>query len=175
VLASDQIYIHAKVICADCSTRAGTVFIGSENFSTSSLSYNRELGVITTSLPAIQAVRSAVSSDFAIGRAVGAPTSTAPSARGASGVTITSFESTVAPGQEDMLSAHSNLADDSCALSVRLPSGYASESRGLGAATANQSGDVTWQWEIGPSTRAGTATASLSCKAGSTERSFTIT
>ena len=175
VLTSDQIYIHAKVICADCSARAGTVFIGSENFSTSSLSYNRELGVITTSLPAIRAVRSAVTSDFAIGRAVGAQTSTAPSAHGASAVTITSFKSTIAPGEEDTLAAHTNLADDSCALSVRLPSGYASESRGLGAATADQSGNVTWQWEIGPSTRGGTATASVSCKAGSTERSFTIT
>jgi hypothetical protein len=177
VLASDQLYIHAKVICADCSNRAGTVFIGSENFSTSSLSYNRELGVITTSLPAVEAVRSAVTADFAIGHAVGsAPSSVpVPSISRATGVAITSFENSIAPGDEDMLSAHSNRAGDSCSLSVRLPSGYASASRGLGAATATQSGDVTWQWEIGPSTRGGTATATVSCSAGTTSRTFTIT
>jgi cardiolipin synthase len=67
VLNSSQVYIHAKVICVDCSAGTGTVFIGSENFSTSSLSYNRELGVVTTSLNAIHAVISAVDSDYATG------------------------------------------------------------------------------------------------------------
>jgi cardiolipin synthase A/B len=180
VLASNQVYIHAKVICADCSTRAGSVFIGSENFSTSSLSRNRELGVITTSLPAIQAVRRAVAVDFAGGRAVAAPTAPAsttpaPTSHGTSGVTITSFEPTIATGAEDSLSVHSNVAGDTCALSVQLPSGYASASKGLGTATADQSGNVTWRWEIGPSTKGGNATASITCRAGSVERSFAIT
>jgi phosphatidylserine/phosphatidylglycerophosphate/cardiolipin synthase-like enzyme len=67
-LNSSQVYIHAKVICVDCSAASGVVFIGSENFSTSSLSYNRELGVVTTSLNAIHAVESAVESDYAMGR-----------------------------------------------------------------------------------------------------------
>lgn len=175
VLTSAQTYIHAKVICVDCSPQSGVAFIGSENFSTSSLSYNRELGVVTSSIAAIGAVRRAVSADFAAGTALRAPTSASPPAKGATGVTITSFQSTIAPGDEDSLVAHSGLAGDSCSLSVQLPSGYESESKGLGPATANQSGNVTWQWEIGPSTRAGTATASLSCRGGSIERSFTIT
>jgi cardiolipin synthase len=175
VLTSAQTYIHAKVICVDCSLQSGVVFIGSENFSTSSLSYNRELGVVTNSIAAIRAVRGAVSSDFAVGTPVGAPASALAPARGASGVSITSFQSSIAPGAEDSLVAHSSLAGDSCSLSVELPSGYASESKGLGPTTANQSGNVTWQWEIGPSTRAGTATASVSCKSGSITRSFTIT
>jgi cardiolipin synthase A/B len=68
LLNSSQVYIHAKVICVDCSATAGTVFIGSENFSTSSLSYNRELGVITRSLNAIHAVVTAVDSDYATGK-----------------------------------------------------------------------------------------------------------
>lgn len=68
LLHSSQVYIHAKVICADCSASAGTVFVGSENFSTSSLSYNRELGVVTTSLNAIHAVITAVDSDYATGK-----------------------------------------------------------------------------------------------------------
>ena len=60
VLGESQIYIHSKVICADCTATSGTVFIGSENFSTSSLSYNRELGVITSTPAAVRAVRAAV-------------------------------------------------------------------------------------------------------------------
>jgi cardiolipin synthase A/B len=175
VLTGAQIYIHAKVICVDCSLQSGLLFIGSENFSTSSLSYNRELGVVTSSIAAIRAVRAAVSSDFAVGTPVDAPTGSVPPAPGGSGVSITSFQSTIAPGAEDALVAHSSLAGDSCSLSVQLPSGYTSESKGLGPATANQSGNVTWQWEIGPSTGAGTATASVSCRSGSIERSFTIT
>jgi phosphatidylserine/phosphatidylglycerophosphate/cardiolipin synthase-like enzyme len=67
LLNSSQVYIHAKVICVDCGASAGTVFIGSENFSTSSLSYNRELGVVTTSLNAIHAVKAAVESDYGLG------------------------------------------------------------------------------------------------------------
>jgi cardiolipin synthase A/B len=66
-LNSSQIYIHAKVICVDCTASSGTVFIGSENFSTSSLSYNRELGVVTTTLSAVRAVRQSVDGDYAIG------------------------------------------------------------------------------------------------------------
>jgi phosphatidylserine/phosphatidylglycerophosphate/cardiolipin synthase-like enzyme len=67
LLNSSHLYIHAKVMCVDCRATAGTVFIGSENFSTSSLSYNRELGVITTSLNAIHAVEAAVESDYGLG------------------------------------------------------------------------------------------------------------
>jgi phosphatidylserine/phosphatidylglycerophosphate/cardiolipin synthase-like enzyme len=46
------IYIHAKAICADCANGHGRAFVGSQNFSTSSLDYNRELGVVTSS-PAV--------------------------------------------------------------------------------------------------------------------------
>jgi cardiolipin synthase A/B len=179
-LGSSQLYIHAKVICADCTSSSGTVFIGSENFSTSSLSYNRELGLVTSTLAAIRAVRTAVTADFANGSPVTAVATTAPgpSSPGSSGtgtaVSITSFEYSIAPGAEDFLAAHSPRPGDACTLSVRLPRGYASESKGLGSAVADAKGNVAWQWEIGPSTGAGTATASLSCGAGSIERSFTI-
>ena len=57
------LYIHAKVICADCAGPRGTAFVGSENFSYSSLTYNRELGVITTSPAVVEAVERAVSAD----------------------------------------------------------------------------------------------------------------
>ena len=67
LLTSSQVYIHAKVICADCSTTSGTLFVGSENFSTSSLNYNRELGIITHSLLAIDSVRTTVLSNASSG------------------------------------------------------------------------------------------------------------
>lgn len=67
VLESNQVYIHAKVICADCSADAGRVFVGSENFSTSSLDYNRELGLITSEGSVVGPVRSTVTSDYAAG------------------------------------------------------------------------------------------------------------
>jgi phosphatidylserine/phosphatidylglycerophosphate/cardiolipin synthase-like enzyme len=67
VLNSSQLYIHAKAICVDCEVSSGTVFIGSENFSTSSLSYNRELGVVTDTPKAVDAVMDAVNSDYAVG------------------------------------------------------------------------------------------------------------
>jgi cardiolipin synthase A/B len=170
VLSSSRVYIHAKVICVDCAGNVGTVFIGSENFSTSSLSYNRELGVVTTTPVAIRAVEIAVHSDFAQGSPVAAP-ATSPNT---GSLTVTSFESSISPGDEDSLSIHSPKPNDSCNLTVTLPSGYTSESHGLGAARANASGNVTWTWEIGPSTDPGTARASITCVAGSVQRTFQI-
>jgi phosphatidylserine/phosphatidylglycerophosphate/cardiolipin synthase-like enzyme len=41
------LYIHAKVIVVDAGTASGKAFVGSENFSTASMSYNRELGIVT--------------------------------------------------------------------------------------------------------------------------------
>ncbi len=96
VLGSSQVYIHAKVICVDCAGGAGTVFVGrsSRTSSTSSLSYNRELGIITTSPNAVLAVDTAVNIDYAAGSAVG--TSDSPrhfsESRGNGRVTITSLE-----------------------------------------------------------------------------------
>lgn len=179
VLGASQIYIHAKVICADCSGGAGTVFIGSENFSTSSLSYNRELGLITKTPAAVRAVVSAVDADYRIGATVTAPTSTStptpPATSSGGAVAITAFEASIARGAEDSLSIHSRTARDTCSLRVVLPSGYVSQSHGLGSARANSAGNVNWTWEIGPSTGPGTAHASVTCGAGSVSRSFIIT
>jgi phosphatidylserine/phosphatidylglycerophosphate/cardiolipin synthase-like enzyme len=63
--ASDP-YIHAKTILVDCST--GTCargFVGSENMTTGSLEYNRELGVILTDATQLGTVYKAVSTDYA--------------------------------------------------------------------------------------------------------------
>ena len=180
VLSSTQLYIHAKVICADCTTSRGTVFIGSENFSTSSLSYNRELGLVTSSLVAVRAVVAAVNADYSLGAQVG-PTSPATSSTvpvtstSSRAVSIVSFRTSISPGEDDTLTVHSPRASDVCSLSVTLPSGYVSQSRGLGSARAAANGDVTWTWEIGPSTGPGTAHAEISCGAGTVVRGFSIT
>lgn len=175
LLGESQVYIHAKVICADCTTTSGTVFIGSENFSTSSLVYNRELGVITATPVAVQAVLAAVGSDYAIGTPVHSPTTTTSVVPSGHGVTITSIIASIGAGGYESLSAHSAKGGDSCSLSVTLPSGYSSESEGLGHATADAAGNVSWHWRIGTSTDPGTATAAVTCTAGSTSRSFSIT
>jgi cardiolipin synthase A/B len=173
LLSEAQMYIHAKVICSDCTASSGTVFIGSENFSTSSLSYNRELGVVTTTLAAVHAVRSAVDSDFVLGSPLSRPSPT-PTNSSSSDVTITSVISTVARGNYETLSAHSAKAGASCTLSVVLPSGYASEASGLGAETANSSGDLTWRWWISSDTDPGTARATVRCGGASSSRTFAI-
>ncbi|MGH3733926.1 MAG: phospholipase D-like domain-containing protein [Acidimicrobiales bacterium] len=175
VLGQSQIYIHAKVICADCTGSTGIVFIGSENFSTSSLAYNRELGVITTTPAAVETVRDFVDEDYAVGTAVKATFTTTTPVVANGGVTITSLVASIPPGGYESLNAHSAKANDSCWLSVTLPSGYSSEASGLGHATANAAGDVSWSWRIGTSTDPGTATAIVTCTAGTSTRRFTIT
>ena len=67
LLSSAQLYVHAKAICVDCPSSAATAFVGSENFSTSSLDDNRELGIITHSTVVISAVDATLVQDAASG------------------------------------------------------------------------------------------------------------
>jgi phosphatidylserine/phosphatidylglycerophosphate/cardiolipin synthase-like enzyme len=59
--SNGSLYIHAKVVVAD----GATMFLGSQNFSVSSLDYNRELGIITSNTALVGAVSQTVSADFA--------------------------------------------------------------------------------------------------------------
>ena len=59
--SSTGFFSHGKVIEADYGTAHAKVFIGSENFSSTSLNDNRELGLIISS----HAVMSAIASTFA--------------------------------------------------------------------------------------------------------------
>ncbi len=59
-------YIHAKTIVVDGTT----AYVGSENLSTGSLEYNRELGVIFSIASEIQKIESTISTDFAAGTAL---------------------------------------------------------------------------------------------------------
>ncbi len=67
-LRSSQIYIHAKVICADCASSSPRVFVGSENFSRTSLDRNRELGVVSSNPQVARAVATQVWRDILRGR-----------------------------------------------------------------------------------------------------------
>jgi cardiolipin synthase len=61
---ASALYIHAKVIDVD-GTKA---FIGSENFSTASLDYNRELGLITSADGILGPLNTTLSGDIANGQ-----------------------------------------------------------------------------------------------------------
>jgi phosphatidylserine/phosphatidylglycerophosphate/cardiolipin synthase-like enzyme len=66
--SSAGFYIHGKVVEADYGTARAKVFIGSENFSSTSLNQNRELGLIISSHPAMSAIASTFAADFRNGK-----------------------------------------------------------------------------------------------------------
>jgi phosphatidylserine/phosphatidylglycerophosphate/cardiolipin synthase-like enzyme len=57
-------YIHAKTVLADYGTANAKLFAGSENFSTPSLSDNRELGLIFSDPACLAGVDAAITADF---------------------------------------------------------------------------------------------------------------
>jgi phosphatidylserine/phosphatidylglycerophosphate/cardiolipin synthase-like enzyme len=64
--ASAPLYIHAKLIVVD----GARAFIGSQNFSTASLQYNRELGVVTSEAPVLAGAEGTFVLDFAGGERI---------------------------------------------------------------------------------------------------------
>jgi len=66
--SSEGFYIHGKVIEADYGTSHARVFIGSENFSNTSLNQNRELGLITSNHAVMSAIASTFAADFRNGK-----------------------------------------------------------------------------------------------------------
>ncbi len=61
---STALYIHAKAIVADYGTSSVKAFVGSENFSSASLTKNRELGLVTTNSSIISQLETTMSSDY---------------------------------------------------------------------------------------------------------------
>jgi phosphatidylserine/phosphatidylglycerophosphate/cardiolipin synthase-like enzyme len=68
--SSTGFYIHGKVVEADYGASGAKVFIGSENFSSTSLNDNRELGLITSNTSVMSAIASDFSTDFGRGQKV---------------------------------------------------------------------------------------------------------
>jgi phosphatidylserine/phosphatidylglycerophosphate/cardiolipin synthase-like enzyme len=66
--SSHGFYIHGKVIEADYGTGHATVFIGSENFSATSLNRNRELGLITANQKVLSAMATTFAHDYRSGK-----------------------------------------------------------------------------------------------------------
>ncbi len=66
--SSHGFYIHGKVIEADYGTSHAKVFIGSENFSSTSLNRNRELGLITASRTVMSSIAGTFAADYRNGR-----------------------------------------------------------------------------------------------------------
>jgi cardiolipin synthase len=58
------IFIHAKAILADFGTTAAKVFLGSENFSSASLTRNRELGLISKDSAILTSTHTTLTNDF---------------------------------------------------------------------------------------------------------------
>ena len=61
---SAALYIHAKVLVGDPGTSAQVAFAGSQNFSTASLRYNRELGILMRSSALVSQLNTMVQQDF---------------------------------------------------------------------------------------------------------------
>jgi hypothetical protein len=101
------------------------------------------------------------------GLAGGGPSATGTplaSLAGALGVQITSLTSPVAAGADATLTA-STAPGASCSIVVEYKSGPSSAS-GLGPATADAVGDVSWTWRVGSRTTAGTWPITVTCAAG---------
>jgi len=63
-VSTASLYIHAKVILADYGYSTASVFLGSENFSSASLTENRELGLIFNNAPILTSLNTTLISDF---------------------------------------------------------------------------------------------------------------
>ena len=66
--SSHGFYIHGKVVEADYGTGHAKVFIGSENFSSTSLNRNRELGLITSNQKVLSAIAATFAGDYRNGK-----------------------------------------------------------------------------------------------------------
>ena len=61
--------MHAKVVLADYGLPTARMFVGSENFSSASLTRNRELGLIFSDGAAMTAMDADIAADFKNGTA----------------------------------------------------------------------------------------------------------
>jgi phosphatidylserine/phosphatidylglycerophosphate/cardiolipin synthase-like enzyme len=60
-------YIHAKAVVADYDLPTQSVYMGSINYSTASMTENRELGVYISDPASVQALYATMTSDYAGG------------------------------------------------------------------------------------------------------------
>jgi len=150
---STSLYIHAKIIVVDGTS----ALVGSQNFSSASLDDNRELGIILTDPGIISSLSSTFQSDWNGGTQItgGTTTSSTVASTGAAfPLQVVSVTSPVAPGSNATLTILTE-PNAQCTITVNYKSGPSSAS-GLGAKTADSQGNVSWTWNVGKSTTAGT-------------------
>ena len=135
---ASALYIHAKVIDVD-NARA---FVGSENFSTASLDYDRELGIITSSASVLSPLNSALASDISNGQ---------PQQRGNSSPSVTTTPSTSAHSPSPVAAGCTPIDDEGgcyepgeyCRDDDHGPTGRAGDGQNI--TCEDKSG--TWFWE----------------------------
>ncbi len=150
-------YVHAKTIVAD----ARTLFLGSENISTTSLDQNREMGIVLANSTLARFVEASFSSDWAGSSTPAANSTAAPTSShsGSINVRVTTSPPSLARGDTMTITASTRVGA-SCTVQVVYPSHRTSRARSVRAQKiAGRAGTVTWTLVIGTSaTGAGTAT-----------------
>lgn len=63
-VGAGKLYVHAKMVLADYGTSTAKAYLGSENFSYTSLNRNRELGVLITDTTMLNSLAGTFSSDW---------------------------------------------------------------------------------------------------------------
>ena len=58
------LFVHGKMILADYGAQSAAAYVGSQNFSASSLDHNRELGIISVSHEVLRALKETFNSDW---------------------------------------------------------------------------------------------------------------
>jgi hypothetical protein len=181
VVVDKALYIHAKAIVAD----GATVFIGSENISSTSLDKNREMGLILTDRAVVAVVEQAFASDSG-----GAPSPLSPppatpvaTPTQTNGGQTSSFAVTarVSPNpmpydSEATLTA-TTTAGASCTARVVYSTGSVPASFHGTAEIVPASGSVRWSWHEETKGSGGTATVTctLGGKCASATATFSVT
>jgi phosphatidylserine/phosphatidylglycerophosphate/cardiolipin synthase-like enzyme len=117
---SAALYIHAKAVVADAGLSGQQVLVGSQNFSVSSLDYNRELGIITHDPTEVAAVSRVLGGDYA-GAASYSPAAAATqsaSAKGADASCTATASVYNAHDDENNVYVHSNQPDQNATASA---------------------------------------------------------
>ena len=100
------------------------------------------------------------------------PQAPAPAPPAASGVTFASVIG--APPGGVATAAIQTLGGAACSIGYVTPAGTRSTAQGLITKTAGADGTVSWSWNIGPSTRPGTGTVTVTCGGASASAPITI-
>jgi cardiolipin synthase A/B len=160
VVRLTRLYVHAKVIIAD----GNTMYLGSENYSATSLDKNREMGLIVHEAGAIMAVESTFTQDVGtVAAATPLPKQTAGIAQGAFSVRAVVTPATMSYNAYPVLTAYT-ISGASCSAGVVYSTGRAPANFNGGTQTVPASGSVSWRWHEETKGTGGVATVTCNFK-----------